>query len=276
MGAQPAKLSKVRPRVAAGVAWQSHRVSQQVGVEVAREVRRQVFGQAEPPFATLQAAGEWVQQQAPSAWDEREAVQQLDAFLERVRKALPRPPGPWAGVGLVFEIVRLELGPGMHVPAQTEPLRLLADASSRLADLAGWGKDGAARFILTGAVPALKPKVSWSLTRAGLVRVHLTIFPWQLHPAEWARLRHKAERGLLRGVPRLSGVQRRLLDLIAHLGPPPPSRGRGRRVGRVAYWQRVAREWSKTYRQRRAWNTVWKLYARLPRQFRTESEEGRR
>jgi hypothetical protein len=271
-------MSKLSRR---GSAWQSYRVAQILAAAEARAIRRQLFGQPEPPFLTMQDAWAWARQQVPPTWDEREARREFEGYLARATDALRATPRPgfWADVQLTGRIAWAKLGPLRAVPAVTDALWRLAHAADRLATLTEWAPDEATLFILTGAVPQVQHRVTASVTRAGVVRLHLTVSPWQVHPVEWARLRLEVARELpqfAREEITLSTVQRRLLDLVAHHGPPPRSQGRGRAAGRTTYWKRLARAWGRIRTGKRPlWNTVWKLYARLPRQLRKDIEKGR-
>ena len=217
------------------------------------ECRMIVFGRKTPPFSSQQDADQWFDDRALSEEQKLEIMNR-----EIVNRGSYR--SPW---------VSLETPGFLPVQSLDPKIKTLARWCDEIEHHTGWRQMDIVAFVVLGTIPRVTPQVTGTgfisqklprelrkaLGRAGWFSV--TIYPWQLNAETWEHLRRqilKMTRAF--GTPEYTLDDGRLLDLFSKVGAPPKGRGKGKRVGFVAYWKRMADAWNLTYKGHIRWESL--------------------
>jgi len=148
---------------------------------------------------------------------------------------------------------------GGEVWPRTSYDELLKNVRTKVMPLTGWTEHFALQHVALGRkVPS---GFVGSTTRSDIAPpwAQVTFYPWQMNEQCFQYLR--AVLGKLLHDPNLpkrvggwgrpySPEDLKLLDLLAEVGAPPQSQGKGKAVGRTEYWQRLSAAWGKRYKER--------------------------
>lgn len=245
------------------------------------DCRRAVFGREQAPFATYDDARTWLEAQQRKCrytgpqWSDR-CVRAWERDVRRFR----RIRSDWRaslsfrfnGVPVVFWTD--ENGWPIGLPAYTPKLCALWHGTEDLAGLTGWSSPSALAYLLAGVVPAgrREPQVKWKMfgDQAGAFLVDVRLWPWHLNRQGVASILEYVRRWGNALPPmrklatlRFTDKERRLLDLVADQGPPPPGRWKARRGKRKEYFGRLALLWKQAYGERISLNALRKMWERI-------------
>jgi len=185
---------------------------------VVEEIRGKAFGTSEP-FKSAETFEEWVRGKGSS---------------KRVQTPLA---APMRG-GTLYQVLLTEVREKViSLTGWTEKLAL---------DHVALGRMHPGGFVGVGHQSNLAPP--WA---------QVTFYPWHLNDQYFQRLRSALSKLMLTPLgERVGGWGKpyalenlRLLDLLAEVGAPPQSQGKGKAVGRSEYWQRLSVAWGKRYKE---------------------------
>lgn len=190
-----------------------------------RGARRTIFGTERPPFARFEDAVDWLMQEAARG-DSGPEIHYWDKD-----------------------------GRGQILLAGTTKLLNLATATAVIEERTRnvWGEEVSLIHLLTGAIPVGpdKPRLDVRTPQRDVAQhgidwlaLEITLYPWHF-PMPGEVVRRLATASPI--ASRMTGHDAMLLDLVVTVGLPPQKRGRGKRVGRAAYWKRLADEWKRRY-----------------------------
>lgn len=194
------------------------------------EIRRDAFGMS-APLKSRKAWEEWTRRYGYS--DDAQGHQELAAYrkacLER-SNTVPRTP--------------LE--------------SLQDDVREHLVSRTGWDEDFAIEYVALGVWDPRRFLISGRAKYDALPWARVTLYPWHLNETYFQQLRIDLRSMFGRlsllylkhgqsghwGKP-YTASDLRLVDLMADIGAPPQSKGRGRDVGRNEYWKRASKALAK-------------------------------
>lgn len=135
---------------------------------------------------------------------------------------------------------------------------LLEDVRTKLVPLTGWTEGFALAHVAIGSTYPGGFVSTAHHSHGAPPWVQVTFYPWHVNDVYLEHLRSALGKLLrTRWAKRSAGWGEAystddlmLLDLLAHVGPPPWGQGKGKAVGRTEYWKRLSAAWGKWYKER--------------------------
>ncbi len=234
------------------------------------ELRREFFGQTDPPFGLMEDAEQWLHDESDSAVATQEGEFRVLSYSDRIDTIGSIVVAALDGTEILPPGSVTKIGAGIFVDHGTKGYRL-AVATEEMVKASGFTQASLVRLILAGEVPTLPPPRAIIRSRPSSDALHHTLvgrlWPRRISiEMEECDLDYELLRRIYRALRKRLGTLKaktvspkdEVLDgIVNELGGLPSRKYSGR------FWSEVARCWRDRGHGRENARTLWTRYLRF-------------